>query len=229
MILIGFKLKLMAENIKVAKELRSEFLTWDKVDKILISEFESHSRNDDIHIIAYKVELIDKLYNCNLRMDKGLVAKFLKGLNIDEIFEKKTNLISLVKQIANQKLPNYKKRIGIVFASKYCHFSSPHYFPIYDRYAVKALSYLTKKPQSSYQADYTSYKEGIDQLKDSLGLDSYKDIDIYLWLFGQWLLYIERKEKAFKEKKLMNGFSREIIKMFEEKEDLFAKLNPIKE
>ncbi len=221
-------MKLTRVNIAAARNLRSEFLTWDKIDEVLKNEFEKYSKNDEKNIIAYKVELIDKLYNCNLRMDKERIAEFLKGLNLDEKFETRLDLTSHIKGIANKKLPNYKKRIGFVFASKYCHFSRPGDFPIFDRYAVKALSYLKNAKQVSYHGDYAKYKKDIDELKGSLGLESYKDIDVYLWLYGQWLFYEQRKEKGLKNKELEKGFSREIIKLFKNREKLFKKLEPVK-
>jgi len=73
-------------NIDAAREIRDKLLTWRRVYALLIREFEQYKSNIELHDVAYKIELVDKLYNCNLMMDKGIVAKEIINFNLDEKF-----------------------------------------------------------------------------------------------------------------------------------------------
>jgi len=71
------------ENISAANQIHDMMLTWDRVDKILYSEFESFPRNSDPKEVAYKVTLVDRLYTCNLKVDFRLVVNHIISLNSD--------------------------------------------------------------------------------------------------------------------------------------------------
>jgi len=79
------------QNIDTAREIRDEMLTWRKTYALLIREFEQYKKSIDLRDIAYKVELVNKLYNCNLMMDKGKIAEEIFKLNVDEKFLAKRN------------------------------------------------------------------------------------------------------------------------------------------
>ena len=200
-------------------------ISWNEVDKLLLREFEKKKSNKSIRIIGYKIELVNKLYNCNLRMDKKIVATEIKKLNLDKIFaEKDVTPENLVERIAHlQPLP-YKKSVGPAFASKYCHFHFPEAFPIYDKFSCQALSDLLGKKKSEYDDNYSHFKEDLDGLIANLSWKpSYKEIDVYLWLYGQWIEYIKYRDDDSKiEKKFTRGMRNFVKKNLE----LFQKLNP---
>lgn len=196
------------ENIGVAKRLRSELLSgWERIDEILYSEFRQLNKNVNQHEVAYKVTLVDKLYNCNLKMDAEDVAGLITNAKIDD--ELRTgDPINLVEKIAGLSVRKVGKRrranLGPVFASKYCHFHEPNRFAIYDRFALRALEELLERRIRGYH----QFKSGIDDLRLRMGLPlTYKDIDVYLWIYGQWLdhwigktiRWIERAEKSHRE------------------------------
>ena len=54
------------ENINTAIKIRDEMLSWNQVNNLLIHEFCINKENKDLHQIGYKIELVNKLYNCNL-------------------------------------------------------------------------------------------------------------------------------------------------------------------
>jgi len=210
------------KNIEVAVEIRNKMLSWNEVNKLLSREFNNKKENKDIHDIGYKIELVNKLYNCNLNMDKREIAHEIQQLRIDSKFDK-NNLEKLVEEIAKiQPLP-YKRRVGLVFSSKYCHFHYPNKFPIYDRYSRYALSYLLGKTKSCYENNYTQFKKDLDDLILNLSWKpSYKEMDSYLWLYGQWLAY---KKNINDESKLKKKFSHRIRNFIKNHIELFSELD----
>lgn len=211
------------KNIEVAVEIRNKMLSWNEVDKLLNREFINKKENKDIHDIGYKIEILDKLYNCNLKMDKREVANEIKQLKIDSEFNK-DNIEKIVEDIAKIKPSNYKRRVGLVFSSKYCHFHYPNKFPIYDKYSSYALSNLLGKMKSYYENNYTQFKNDLDNLISKLSWNpSYKDLDSYLWLYGQWLIYKKYIDDESKLKKNFSHRKRNFIKNYIE---LFSRLEP---
>ncbi len=104
---------------------------------------------------------------------------------------------------------------------KYCHFHYLDKFPIYDRFARIALSDLIGK-NKTYLNNYFQFKKDLDEL--ILKLDwksSYKEIDKYLWLYGQWLFYKEKKSQN------RQVFSRRIRNLILKHKKLFSDLEPL--
>ena len=191
--------QLTKKNIAASNFLKEQMLNWNLLYELLTREFKLCILNKDVHEIGYKIELVDKLYNCNLRQDVRKAANALKGLDLDSLF-KKSDSHSIVNKIAEIKLPKYEtkgnyKRLGEVFASKYCHFHYPHKFPITDSLTKIALSKLFNKKKNFYNSNYTQFTRDINNLKKSTPFDTiYAEIDAYLWLYGQWLNYIDKNK-----------------------------------
>jgi len=204
---------LTSEIFSVAKQILDKVLTWGRIDELLYREFKTYNKNDNVRDVAYKVVLLDKLYNCNLKMDVQKVAEVLVHANIDDRLEKE-DPVDIVEDISKLYVQG-GKRLGLVFTSKYCHFHQPHKFPIYDSFAKYALSKLLGEKLVGYR----EFKSGIDRLISESGLSiTYKQMDEYLWLYGQWLCFKEGKEK-----KLAN----EIKNVIKSHRELFMKLSPI--
>ncbi len=200
-------------------------VSWNEVDELLLREFRDKKENKSLHAIGYKIELVNKLYNCNLIIDKRLVAKEFQKLNLDALFLfKESSPENIVEKIAQIKPDPYPRPVGPVFASKYCHFHYPQIFPIYDKFARFALSDLLEKKKGEYNGKYALFKSDLDDLMEKLSWKtSYKEIDKYLWLYGQWVEYKKYKDKPLmREKK----FSRRKRNWFQENLGLFQKLTP---
>lgn len=74
-------------------------------------------------------------------------------------------------------------------------FSLPHKFPITDSLTRIALSKLFNKKKSFYNNNYTQFVRDINDLKKDLPFEiTYAEIDAYLWLYGQWLNYIDKNQ-----------------------------------
>jgi len=217
-----FKKRVSPKNISIAKDIRKKVLTWSKIDSLLYNEFNKYDKNTDINDVGYKIVILDRLYNCNLKIDISKVTSKFITLDIDEKLSS-NDAVDLVNQLANlnftigRKDVKQNRRIGLVFASKYCHFHKPERFPIYDRYVRIALAKLFCKKTSEYEWNYKSFKDDVDIIKKSLGA-RYKELDEYLWLYGQWIRYRECKK---------NELSNEILYAIKSNVQSFSELEPI--
>lgn len=200
-------------------------VSWNEVDELLLREFRDKKENTSLHVIGYKIELVNKLYNCHLRIDKKLVAKGIQELNLDALFlSKETSPENIVKKVAEIKPKPYPRSVGPVFASKYCHFHHPKIFPIYDKFARVALSDLLGKKKGEYDSKYALFKKDLDDLMTDLSWKtSYKEMDKYLWLYGQWV-----ECKKYKDKPVMfeKKYSHRKKNFFRENLELFQRLTP---
>ena len=128
-----------------------------------------------------------------------------------------TGLLSEKEQKAKDKKgKDIKTRnVGFVFASKYCYFTRQTVvtrptvdglFIIYDKYADIAISYLESekgnniiwKAKYNKEGEYEKYTEKVREVLDKLKGEkvSYRDLDKYLWLFGQVLEANNNKKVA---------------------------------
>ena len=207
---------LKKQNIEYAQQLKDVMLHWNQLYKLLIQEFKKYHTNNNIHIVGYKIELVDKLYNCHLRQDNRKVAYEIIELKLDSVFGKKSPEV-IVQNIATIHIPEYKK-IGYVFASKYCHFHYPSDFPIFDQHVRRGLSKLTNNGYSNQ--DYAKFKKDLDILISKLDFKiTYEEIDTFLWIYGQWVLY---KKKDIRKK---SDFSNEFYHLIENHKEILEKLD----
>lgn len=202
---------LTTEKINTAKRIRRELMkTWERVDELLYREFRCFNQNIDVIDVAYKVNLLNKLYNCGLPLSPDDTAELIVKAEIDSDL-RNGDPIELVERIATLRGQKRRKQkrvnIGVVFASKYCHFHEPDRFAIYDQYARCALEdVLGRKIE---ERNYRQMKTGVDEIRNATGF-SYKDIDEYLWVYGQYLAYRAGKKIAIisKHSKHLEIFSK---------------------
>lgn len=84
------------------------------------------------------------------------------------------------------------------FSTKFCHYSNPDAFPIYDSY-VATMLYELKKRDGFYSftkkslKEYSKFVEVINAFRQYYGLEeaTYRQIDIMLWISGQ--IYFPKK------------------------------------
>ncbi len=94
-----------------------------------------------------------------------------------------------------------KSRRFLSFASKYCHFFvSQCRFAILDDFAAAAIRLHLGPHAHTYAnkpSDYPEYLAAIDRLRVAAGLScSYRELDRYLWLRGQWERWQKPSSKA---------------------------------
>jgi len=52
---------LKKQNIEYAQQLKDVMLHWNQLYELLLQEFKKFRTNNNIHIVGYKIELVDKL------------------------------------------------------------------------------------------------------------------------------------------------------------------------
>ena len=180
-----------------------EYLGYDDLEAINVI-----FKNNKLSTIE-KIYALDKIYACNLNLTEKGFRKLAEKL------DKLVYNLS-VKNIASLKLkeldPNYTGRrgtVGYVFASKYCYFTKPEEFIIYDKYADISVNYLIYgEAKQRYKDDYEEYCNRVKKML--VNNFNYRELDKYLWLFGQVLeaIDIEAGNKKSKKKNMKKYQSR---------------------
>jgi hypothetical protein len=201
------------ENIQTTQKIYRKVLGWDKIDNLLYGTFKYYPENIDPDIVLFKIELLDGLYKCNLKLDKTKVTDEIISLNLDL---PNGETVQNVKKIAEIKLKDTNRYVGNVFSSKYCHFHVPEKYPIIDSFARMALRDLYDYSWKYYQ-DYGNVKKVIDNLIAEIDENlTYKEISIYLYLLSQWRNHQNQK----------GSVSVNIKRAICENKKLFEKIDP---
>lgn len=105
----------------------------------------------------------------------------------------------LVESLANIPTTSAgRPRRYVSFASKFAHFFiSAERFPIYDSYAEQMLlHHLGRAAKRDPVRPYVTFVENLDRLRSECGLRcSYRDLDRYLWLAGQYRAHARGKRE----------------------------------
>lgn len=163
----------------------------DKAIEELIIDF---PENIEFYQVLAKVCVINDLYQTVI-ISTNTVAEHIVELNIDQGLRRGD--LNIVNKIAEVK-HNNKKRIHYSFATKYCAWHKPEYFPMYDRYVHKMLMAYFKKDKDRFcnidfkacqLREYPKFKDAIDKFKDVYNLRkyAYRELDYFLWEYGKEL------------------------------------------
>jgi hypothetical protein len=156
--------------------------------------FKNYPNNQELRYILIKVTALDSLYNTNLRMGgKNAIVKVANHiLGIKDIDAKlQRGSPELVDEIALIEIDG-KTRNSLSFASKYCHWHHPDFYPIYDSYVDQLLwAYHNQFGFMEFkQAElrkYPRYKEIIEKFRTDYKLAqlSFKELDKFLWGYSK--------------------------------------------
>ena len=182
----------LPSNSSISKYLEK----WKPLDSYVLQEkslallfTELCPNNDNIEGILLKVSALNDFYSTNI-YDTFTVASHIMKLNIDSRLEARD--YSLVNDISRVTMKDGSVRNFYSFASKYCSHHKPEYFPIYDSYVGKMLKYYRnsdkcKEFKNDDLKDYETFISIISELKSrySLGTQTLRELDIFLWLAGK--------------------------------------------
>jgi hypothetical protein len=164
-------------------------------DRILKMAFTSHPKNISPEEVLLKVALLNSLYRTNI-FDVYGIAEHVLAQKIDKYLEKgKIEAVDYIRKGHRYKTKN--KEIDFYsFATKYCHWHRPDYYPMFDKYVSKALQWLNLKLKiypkllDEYLRNYELLKTTIDLFKKILKLnwEGYKRFDQALWILGQLIV-----------------------------------------
>ncbi len=153
-----------------------------------------YARNDDPAHVLLKVITLARIYNTHTYAVYH-AARYIQGRakEIDEALNKSDP--DIVDIIANVTLDHSEKHAWS-FASKYCSWHKPASYPMWDSRVCVYLSCLNKYLRSVKETPFASpynwtkyreFKKLIEAFRDryKLGSFSFKEIDMFLWKYGE--------------------------------------------
>lgn len=175
-------------NINIVKHYVEAFdLNYWKTEAKITNAFRESQSSEDIR---ERIHLLNAFYHTRVPIDSmGIV--FQKIGNIDSMIkEGDENAVIAISQ-------ECEGRCYFSFSTKYCCFSNPDAYPIYDSLSIKTLQWFNDKKHFysdskidfdilKKKRDYKLYREIVKRFKDDNNLSlSYKDLDKFLWLVGK--------------------------------------------
>jgi hypothetical protein len=180
-------------------------------DPALFELFTRYPKNMDFAHVLLKVVTLNSLYSTMIRVNSKLtptvydVARYTCELNIDRGLEEGS--VSLVNKIANTeelaKRLGKEKQYNYSFATKYCSFHKPEFYPIFDSrvneylWHIRNLGGLSRFKRMDLWI-YSKFKKIVDEFRDRHSLQefTYKQIDAFLHLEGGNLLALKESARG---------------------------------
>jgi len=158
--------------------------------------FENNPKNTDSLAVLLKFSVLNDLYSTNIYSKVKIVeniTRLSKEENLDELL-KSGNLDAVDKLRSGHGIltKNGKEYNFYSFATKYCHFSNPKYYPVYDQYVEKAIMKLRRDKYIQFSnADELynprTFRDIIYEVIQTFDLEDYQIADRALWIYGQHL------------------------------------------
>jgi hypothetical protein len=164
-----------------------------KADQAIINLFQKFPENKKLEDILLKISVINDLYSTNI-FGTFIMAKHILNLHIDDLLFASdptvVNRIAIGHGISKPK--GNGDRNFYSFATKYCNWHNKDNYPIYDSFVHKILiAYRDKDNFSEFSVtdlkEFQRFKQIIADFKNkySLTRHSLKEIDKFLWIYGQ--------------------------------------------
>ncbi|MGD0645947.1 MAG: hypothetical protein ABSA75_13660 [Candidatus Bathyarchaeia archaeon] len=160
--------------------------------------FHNYPNNIDVVAVAIKFSVLNQLYSTVI-FDKDRMISHIHNLaaeeNLDSMLQKgdleAINKIRFGHGILTQ---SKNERDNYSFATKYCHFSNPKCYPVYDQYVFDALIDLLENNYIKFQKEDLKkpqeFEGAISQVIKLMGftdLKDYQKVDRALWIYGQYI------------------------------------------
>lgn len=133
--------------------------------------FKKYTKNSNKVEVAIKFAVLDKLYSTVI-FDKDKMINHIYNLATKESLDnmlRSGNLQAIEKIRKGHKIltKSNKERDNYSFATKYCHFSNPKCYPLYDQYVEWAISELKEKGKIEFEIpDTFTLHETLENPKD---------------------------------------------------------------
>jgi hypothetical protein len=193
-------------NIKAAAAIQKLMPSWDDADiglERLREHFPSNTERSDVLV---KASAIDKLYSTragNIYWVANAVVAAMEDAATPQANGERRTAVDIVDLVSQYKLEQHKDSHRCAsFASKYCHFFvDASDFPIYDSFALAAVKDLlggAQRDLTPHRSEYQDFCERVARLRarDGLGDVGVRELDRFLWLWGQWLFQRGRTKPA---------------------------------
>jgi hypothetical protein len=183
------------ERVRTAcKEFDRENLDVEEALKELFNQYPS---NSDMRHVLLKVVALNSLYSTQIFVYSEKVPNVL---DVAQHIHKNAKEIDsalavgspeIVDTIAVVTVSEKKDRNYFSFATKYCSWHQPEFYPIWDSNVERYLGRLQKQTDFAKNFNmaahwkYPEFQSVMSALRDSYHLrGSFKDIDKFLWLYG---------------------------------------------
>ena len=149
-------------------------------------------KNDEVEDVVLRIAVLDQIYSTQIRKHTDIcdLARHIK--NIGDLQERLwQGDLEVVDEIANVNGRNL-----FSFATKYCSFSSPREYYIYDTLVNNLLRAINRQypfvqkfgPDDLRSHGYEYFNDVMGYFAEEFGLKdtlSKKELDIYLWQWGK--------------------------------------------
>jgi hypothetical protein len=154
-------------------------------DRALRRLFAAYPRNDELESALVKVAALNALYRTQILDVYGMGAHIVSCRLDPHLKDGRHDAVGLIR--------HFRKRDCYSFATKYCHWHRPDVYPMYDRFVVAALQWLSAKLGFRQKfawdefRDYDFFVNAVEECRRALDLRwrGYKRLDQGLWILGQ--------------------------------------------
>lgn len=206
-------------RVPTQEEITNWLNTWDNDEKNshVVSSmqvlFEKIPLNNNLDEIYAKIAALNDLYSTNIRKLYDVAKHIFSVQDIDERLKagdlttvNEIAKVPLVDKHGDEKVYNYYS-----FATKFCMFSNPEVYSIYDSYVEKVLTEFNKIDRffDPKELDFRNYEDfdeilNLFRAKYNTVFDNISrlDMDRYLWLLGKKTFpktYYTKKKKTANE------------------------------
>lgn len=178
-------------QIDAAKRLHRHLTTWAASERGF-ERLRTELPGFDLPAVLMKAGAVNDLYSTRV------YAIWRMAVHISQVGpDLPDDPVEAVQTIG--RLPGGGGGLHRSFASKYCHFFiASHRFPIYDSYCEQMVrTHLGRDEAVTGAEPYRAFKTNIDRLRELSEIDAtYRELDRYLWLAGQYREWLEEGEDA---------------------------------
>ena len=184
-------------NNDVVREYAKAFdVVFYKTENTLKDLFNTRATEE---IVEKRIDMLDAEYHAGLKRNLGKHS----AQEWDVLFKIICSYEGRIKEgdleVVNELAKINDNRNCFVFATKYCSFVRPEYFPVYDRLVIKVLNWFQYKSGRRFYSEkflhleekklkynYKGYKDIIDEYRGCYNISlSYKELDKFFWLVGK--------------------------------------------
>lgn len=183
----------------------------DTLERALGELFRQYPKNTDAAHVFLKATALNALYGTQIPIYSDRipvileVANHIVSLGIDADIERGSE--ELVGRITRVAVSGKADRYNYSFATKYCSWQKPEFYPIFDSRVVEYLWLLCNhncisRFHKESLWSYTAFKKIVTDFRDRFGLSefTFKQVDKFLYLQGG--IVLQRRESARKTNSL---------------------------
>jgi len=199
MAVINLDCPLCQAQIDAANALHAALVGWQRADEVLASLARHFPSNTSESDVLPKAIVLNSLYATSVLAIQAM-AKHVAEVLAEAGDQPGIEVVEKIAWLHNLG-EHAKSRRFLSFASKYCHFFvDEDRFAILDDFAATAIRLHLGQHAHVYAhkpSDYHEYLAAVDRLRSVAGLAcSYREMDRYLWLRGQWEQWRRPPSKA---------------------------------